>query len=65
MAEYFAVESAWVADDGSYGAGMVMYFSPDALTEEQWDVLDNLGDGSKYYYAHAVLNNEDLSEWED
>jgi hypothetical protein len=65
MADYFAHDSAWIADDGSYGAGLVIHFSPDALTEDQWDVLDNLNDGAKFDYVYAVLNNQDLSKWED
>lgn len=65
MADYFAHDSAWIADNGSYGVGMVIHFDANALTEDQWETLDNLSDSDKYDYIHAVLNNEDLSEWED
>ncbi len=40
-------------------------FDVDALDEDQWELLDNLNDGAKFDFVHAVLNNEDLSEWED
>jgi hypothetical protein len=40
-------------------------FDVDALDEDQWELLDSLNDGAKFDFVHAVLNNEDLSEWED
>jgi hypothetical protein len=65
MAEYFAHHSAWVCDDGSFGYGHVAHFDVNALDEDQWEVLENLGDNDKYDYVLAVLNNQDLSQWED
>ena len=40
-------------------------FDVDALDEDQWELLDSLNDGAKFDFVYAVLNNEDLSEWED
>ena len=65
MAEYFAHRSAWVDEYGSYGASTVLHFDEDALDEEQWELLSNLSDNNKYDYVYAVLNNQDLSQWED
>jgi hypothetical protein len=65
MAEYFAHHSAWVDEDGSYGVGNVIHFDVNDLTEDQWEVVSELGDNSRYDYVYALLNGEDVSEWED
>lgn len=65
MAEYFINYNAWVSEDGSFGVGQVLHFDEDALDEEQWEVLDCLSDHRKFDYVHAVLNNQDLDEWEN
>jgi hypothetical protein len=65
MAEYFTHHSAWVDEDGSYGIGSVIHFAIDALTDDQWEVISNLNDNSRYEYVYALLNGEDVSEWED
>lgn len=65
MAEYVSRYGAWVETDGSYGVSQVLMFDEDALDEDQWELLDSLNDGAKFDFVHAVLNNEDLSEWED
>ncbi len=56
---------AWVTDDGSYGVGPVVVFDPDMLTDEQWEVLSSLNDNDRIEYTLAVLNGEDISEFED
>ena len=58
-------QSAWVTEDGSCGFGEVILFDPDKLTDEQWENLNEMRDNNKYGYVYAILNNEDLSEWED
>jgi hypothetical protein len=62
--EHIVTNSAWVSADGSYGEGGIIVFDGDSFTEKQWQTLDSLGDNDKYEYVLAVLNNEDLSEWE-
>jgi hypothetical protein len=57
-------DKAWVSADGSYGSGGIIVFNGDLLTEAQWDTLNNLGDNDRYDYVLAILNNEDVSEWE-
>lgn len=57
--------TAWVSDDGSYGAGDLLTFDPDRLTDSQWDTLGELSDYSRIDYVQAILNGDDLSEWEN
>ena len=57
--------SGYVTADGTYGSGAIIVFDEALLTDEQWETLANLRDNDKYDYVLAVLNNEDLSEWED
>jgi hypothetical protein len=65
MAEYVSRYGAWIETDGSYGVSQVVMFDVDALDEDQWELLDSLNDGAKFDFVYAVLNNENLSEWED
>lgn len=65
MADYFIHETAWVSEDGSFGINKIIHFDENALDEDQWEVLDCLSDHRKFDYVHAVLNNEDLDEWEN
>lgn len=55
---------AYVSEHGNYGAESHLNFEDHELTQEQWDVLAELSDGERYKYVWAILNNEDLSEWE-
>lgn len=57
-------DKAWVSEDGSYGVGYIVLFDQNALTEDQWETLSNLHDSDRYDYVMAVMNGEDLSEWE-
>ena len=62
---YVLEQTSYVSQDGNYGTGYLITFPYDALSEEQWEVLDTLNDSSKMEYAHAILDGqEDLSEWE-
>ena len=66
MSDFFQVQDmAWVTADGSYGTGEVLHFEPSALDEEQWELVSELPDSQRLAYVEAVLNGEDLSEWED
>ena len=56
---------AYVDADGSYGVGAVAVFQPDRLTDEQWETLANTSDSERIMYVLAVLNGEDLSEWDN
>jgi hypothetical protein len=57
---------SYISEDGNYGSGMLLTFSYDQLTEDQWGVVDTLADRDKMSYAIAILKgHEDLSEWED
>jgi hypothetical protein len=64
--EQLVTNNAWVSADGSYGIGGIIVFDENLLTEEQWENLnDNVRENEKYIYVLAILNGEDLSEWED
>ena len=65
MADYTSHYGAWVETDGSYGVSQVLMFDENSLDEDQWELLDSLNDGAKFDFVYAVLNNEDLTEWED
>jgi hypothetical protein len=54
----------WVSADGSYGYGSVTVFDPNTVTDFQWQVLDNLADSDKQPYIRAIINGENLTEWE-
>lgn len=60
MAKYNHGFTAYVATDGSYSASEdVLTFDADALTEKQWDLLGELSDADKFYYALAVLDEDE------
>ena len=65
MADYFIHEGNWIAEDGSYGSGQVLHFDYHDLEEYQLDIVDSLGDNQRFDYIYAILNNEDLSRWEN
>jgi hypothetical protein len=56
---------AYVDADGSYGSGALAVFHPDRLTDKQWGLLANLRDSERIEYVFAILNDKDLSYWED
>lgn len=57
--------NGWVSAEGSWGIGTIAVFDESLLNDQQWNRLDELRDSEKYDYVLAILNNEDLSEWED
>jgi hypothetical protein len=62
---YVLEQTSYVSEDGNFGTGYLLTFPYDALSEEQWEVLDILNDSSKMEYAQAILDGQaDLSEWE-
>jgi hypothetical protein len=58
--------TAWISEDGSYSAGNeLITFDSDLLTDKQWDILSDLPDTERIIYAIAVIDGQDVSEWED
>jgi hypothetical protein len=57
--------AGWVSADGSYGVGSITLFAPSKISKFQWLVLDNLADSDKQEYIKAVIDRQDLSQWED
>lgn len=65
MKQYKVQSTAWVSEDGSFSYNnQLITFDPDLLTEEQWDRLAELSDSERIEYALAVIEGDDLSEWE-
>ena len=56
--------AGWVSDDGSYGYGSITVFDPETLSDFQWQVLDELADSDKQNYVKAIIDSQDLSQWE-
>lgn len=57
---------AWISEDGSYSAGNeIIFFKGNELALYQWDILSTLPDSERIIYAMAVINGEDVSDWED
>lgn len=51
---------AYVTDDGSYTSrGVVMSFDHEALTEQQWTNLLDIGDDYRYDYVLAILQADE------
>ena len=62
---YVEYDGLYFSEDGNYGGGKIIIADHDAFTEEQMELLGSLGDNSRYDYANAILNGQDVSEWED
>lgn len=55
----------YVSTDGNYGGGDVIITSFNELSDEQIDILSSLPDQDRFWYVHAILNGEDVSEFEE
>jgi len=57
---------AWISEDGSFSQeNELITFDTDLLTERQWEIVDQLSDSERIIYAIAVIDGQDVSEWED
>ena len=53
-------QKAYISADGSYSAREdTLTFDTDALTNKQWDIIDDLPDGMKMEYALAIFDGDD------
>ena len=60
MARYSHGFTAYVATDGSYSASEdVLTFDSNDLTDKQWELLEELSDADKFYYALAVIDDDE------
>lgn len=64
MSTQITQNASYVSGDGNYGSDSLIVFDNDLLTEKQWTILDNLGDNSRFDYVLAIINGDDLSEYE-
>lgn len=49
---------AYVTADGSFGVGAILLFDETALTDKQWNVVDQMRDNDRYEYIQAILNED-------
>ena len=63
--EQLDYNGGWVSEDGSWGIGKITLFYPERLTEDNWDMLDDLSDSDKMPYVRALLQGQDVSEWDN
>ena len=60
MSYNYNSQKAYVSADGSYSACEdTLTFDTDALSEKQWQVVDELPDSMKFEYVLAVLDGDD------
>jgi hypothetical protein len=60
-----AREVLYVTADGNYGSDAIVLIDPNAITDDQYETLENLPDYDKLPYVTAILNGDDLSEFEE
>ena len=66
MARYTSETGFWVSEEGHWSQGTQVLMSQDVqLTQEQIDTLSLLPDDERFSYFLAILNEEDLTEWEE
>jgi hypothetical protein len=52
--------------DGNYSeTTQILVFDGTALSKTQWETLGELSDNSRMSYVQAIMNGDDLSEWEN
>jgi hypothetical protein len=50
--------TAWVADDGSYGAGEIVLFDVNELTELEWEIIgDETADMDRLDVVKQILRS--------
>ena len=54
----------YVTADGNYGGDEILVFPHKLLTQKQWDILGECSDYERITYVKAILNGDDLEEWE-
>jgi hypothetical protein len=66
MKKRYKLEStAWVSEYGDWARNtQLITFDHNDLTKEQWDTLETLSDYDRIEYVMAVLDGDDLTEWE-
>ena len=57
-------QMSYVTADGNYGSDDVLVFPYNALTEEQWNLVEALSDYDKLPYVYAVVNGKSTDIWD-
>jgi hypothetical protein len=55
---------AYISEYGNWGNEEVLVLDDNALTSDQWQLIDDLPDSDKLDYAKAILASADLTKWE-
>lgn len=51
--------TAWVADDGSFGAGEIVLFDSNALTDLEWEIIvEETSDMDRLDVIKQILNKK-------
>jgi len=59
-------KTAWVASDGSYGAGTIILFDPNELTDLEWEIVaEETSDMDRLDVIKQILNNKKIGETND
>jgi hypothetical protein len=59
MSKYQKHYAAWVAEDGSYGAGEVVLFAISELTDLEWEIIaDETADTDRLDVVKQLLDNK-------
>jgi hypothetical protein len=57
--------AGWIAEDGSYGMCDIVVFKESDLTEDQWEIFNELPESQTFNFVKAVINGEDLTQWKE
>ena len=57
-------DRCWITDDNSQGQGDVIIFDESDLTEQQWEIFNELPESKLFLFVQAVIKGDDLSDWE-
>ena len=55
----------YVSADGNYGGDDIVIIENGVLTDEQWDRLGEMNDSTRIDYVRAIIDGDDVSEYED
>ena len=58
-------DRCWIAEDGSQGQCDVVIFDESHLSEDQWQIYNELPESEMFNFVKAVIKGEDLTKWKE
>lgn len=52
---------AYVTADGNYGGDDIILFDPNALNDNQWEMLTDMADSDRLVYVKSILDKNDVA----